>query len=261
MGKGADFVYNIVTLLALAGTIATVLVVGFLLSSPPPQREIDTSRLPTLIPTPTPTITFTPSLTPTRVPPTLPPTFTPTATSTDTLTPTVTPSPTITPTQGPTDTPTNTPTPEASPTPTLTPTPLGPTATPTPTRNPFPFGLRDPVSFRANTANAAGCAWQGIGGAVFDETGTAFGAGRLQVHVFNGQIDRRVNVGSNSFYNVNSGWEVPVDNKINNETYFVELEVIQSGTVVSPRIQVTFPQDCDQNTAILNFIATRPLGG
>lgn len=208
--------------------------------------------LPTFTPsnTPQPTSTPTDTLTPTI-------TLSPTTTPTETLTPTA--SPTITETQGPTSTPSTTPTPEASFTPTPTASPTGPTATftPSPTSpSPFPFDLREnQVIFTQNFANTAGCAWQGIGGQVFDLAGNPLPG--LQVHVFGSDIDRFVQSGQNTLYGV-AGWEQQVGNVISTNTYFVELQTAQ-GTVVSPSVQVTFPNDCARNLALVNFIQTRPL--
>lgn len=78
----------------------------------------------------------------------------------------------------------------------------------------------------------------------------------LQVHVFGAGVDLRRAVGSNSIYGA-SGWEVPVDVKINPNTYFVELETSR-GTVISPRITVIFPSDCAKNAALVRFIQTQP---
>jgi hypothetical protein len=48
-----------------------------------------------------------------------------------------------------------------------------------------------------------------------------------------------------------------VSGQTNNNTYFVEL-ISNSGTVVSPAVQVSFPNNCAQNLALVNFEQTRP---
>ncbi len=254
MGQGSARTFNIISLIFLILTILAVVFIVSRLMAPPPTPSTVAVQVPTQIVLPS----LTPSNTPSR---TLPPTFTftptntLTPTSTFTPSPTITASPTITETAGPTDTPSNTPTPSISPTPEPSATPTGPTPTREPTLSPFLYMLRqDQVIFTQNFANTAGCAWQGIGGQVFDINSQ--GVNGLQIHVFGSDIDRFVISGSNSLYGI-GGWEVPVDNKINSQTYYVEL-LSAAGTVISPRIQVIFPSDCARNLALVNFIQSRP---
>ncbi len=259
MGRGAARIYNIISLLALLGIAAVIAVTAYLLTSETASSQ-SAAGLPTaaVIPTLTPSVTWTPTKT------SLPPTFTPTMTHT--LTPSTTPSPTatltpsatITDTPGATDTPTATFTPSASPTTTPSPTPTGPTPTTSATTSPWPFASSQ-VVFTANFANSAGCAWQGIGGVVQNTSGEAVAnTGRLRVHVYSedGSFDARVDVGSNTLYGAGSGWEVPVDNMINNRRYYVELETSNS-TLVAQRVEVLFPSDCSSNVALVNFVQIR----
>lgn len=246
--------FNALSILFFILTLAVATGVVALLASPPPPTPV--ADLPTLAP---PLPTLTPSNTPT---PTIPPTFTPSPTNTLTLTPSLTPSltptpsatltatPTITDTPGPTNTPENTPTPQP------TPTPTGPTAIPTETEIPFAFRLREEPRFLQNFANTLGCSWQGIGGQVFRLDGSEF-FGAFRVRVFNstGTFEQLVNIGTNSFYGPVTGWEVQVAPAPNTETYFVQLETQFS--VASPRVQVTFPGNCLQNVALVNFIQSR----
>jgi hypothetical protein len=252
MGQGNARIFNFISLIFLALTIIVIIAVALRVAGPAvtPQTVGE-------LPTPFILPTLTPSNT---APPTLPPTFTSTPTNTqtptDTLspTPTITTSATITETPRATDTPSLTPTPSISPSPTPTETPTGPTPTLAPTVSPFLFDLREgQIIFTTNFANSAGCAWQGIGGQVLDQAGAAFNG--LRLHIFGGEIDRRVDSGSNSLYGP-GGWEQPIDNKINPNTYYVELES-QAGTVISPRITVTFPSDCTKNLALVNFVQVR----
>ena len=253
MGEGKGSIYNVISLVFLVMTILTIVFVIMRLSGPPAERQITEAALPTSI--------VLPTLTPSPIPTTgLPPTFT--LTPTDTLTPTntlpptltATVSPTITDTPAPTSTPEATLTPSISPTPLPTETPTGPTPTLAPTLNPYLYELRqNQVIFTQNFANTAGCSWQGLGGQVFNTEGTPLNG--LKVHVFGTNFDRTVDSGSNSLYGP-GGWEVPVDNKISGQTYFVEL-MSPGATVVSARIQVTFPSDCARNVALVNFIQTR----
>lgn len=252
MGKGNARIFNFISLIFLVLTVIVLILVITRLAGPPATPQ-QVAAIPTVFVPPT----FTPSFTP---PPTLPPTFTNTPTDTptptDTLspTPTMTVSPTISDTPRATDTPSITPTPTVSPTGEPTETPTGPSPTAPPTVSPFLFDLRDgQIIYTLNFANAAGCAWQGLGGQVFDLAGAPING--LRVHIFGGDIDRRVESGSNSLYGL-GGWEMPVDNKINPNTYYVELES-QAGTVISPRITVTFPSDCNQNLALVNFVQVR----
>ena len=256
MDRGSSYIYNLVALVAFLLAIGVIVVVVAVAARPAPP--VEEAALPTSVPSLTPLPTATEGL------PTLPPTFTPTftetwtPTTTATWTPSPQPSSTITPTPGPTDTPSLTFTPSISPTFTPTHTPTGPTLIPTNTTSPFPFNLRDAVAFQPNLGNAAGCNWQGVAGRVLDLNGTQFGRDLYQVRVFNTDIDRVVNVGSNSYYGELSGFEQVVDNQVNNRSYRVRLETL-NGTVISPVVDITFPSSCEGNVAIVTFIQTRPL--
>ncbi|QPC84215.1 hypothetical protein G4Y79_07535 [Phototrophicus methaneseepsis] len=257
-----DSIYNFITGLALLATVAVVGGLIYLFSQPNPYQESLRMTQLALLPTQAVFPSSTPSNTPTITPipsSTRPPTFTPTFTETlsptpsATFTPTVTVSPTITDTPGATATPTITSTPTVTPTFTLTPTPTGPTAIPTATTSPFLFNLREPLSFSTNFANAAGCLWQGAGGAVYGIDGQPIPLDRgYVVHIFNDFVDRTAVVGTNSQYGAVSGWEIALDTQPNTQLYFVVLEST-IGTEISPRIQVQFPGTCEGNTAILNF--------
>ncbi len=250
-------IYNGISLLFLFLTVVVIVVVLLQLASPPPQQQTAFVPSPTRFVSPTftatktltPTFTSTPSLTPTD---TLTPTLTPT------ITPSLTPSLTITPTPGPTETPSNTPTPSVSPTLTPTPTPTGPSPTPSPTDSPYLFNINGQVSFQPNLGNVAGCAWQGVAGRVVDINGVSV-TQQYRVRAFATGFERITTTGSNSFYDPTSGWEIQVANQINAQTYFVRLETL-AGTPISPDIQVTFPQDCNQNVAIITFSQVREFG-
>lgn len=265
-------IYNIISALSLLGTLGVIIgmIVIITTTVPAPPSSLELTQLAeSIISTPTPTFTFTPTNTFTATFTPLPPTFTLTPTITNTPLPTITPTPTTAPSATITDTPaptltaSQTFTPAATNTATPTLTPTGPTPTFTPSVSPYLFGLRDQVLFVRNFANSAGCAWQGIGGQLVGIDGQPF-LGNLVVHVYNNNFERRVAVGSNSFYGttgtngLNSGWEVPIGNAIDSQLYFVELES-QAGTKVSDAIQVQFTNNCEANAGIVNFIQLRPL--
>ena len=255
MGRSTLFNFIAIIFLILA-LLWVVFVISRLLGPPATSLEAASIMIPTsfVLPTLTPTNTFTPTLTPTD---TLTPTITPSETTTPSETPTPVPSVTITDTPAATLTPSSTPTPLATFTPQPSPTPTGPSPTSPPTVSPFPFKLReDAVIFTQNVINSAGCAWEGLGGQVFGLDGNPLPG--LQIHVFSaeGDIDAIRQAGENSLYGP-AGWEQPVSNTINNKTFFVQL-LSPQGTVISERIQITFPSDCAQNLAIVNFIQTRP---
>ncbi|MCA9887015.1 MAG: hypothetical protein KC546_01530 [Anaerolineae bacterium] len=261
-----DRIFNFISFLFLLGTV--LLVAGIIYEFTQPNSRQEAFQLTELafLPTPAslPTATETPIPTSTPIPsPTFPPTFTPTFTETlsptpsQTMTPTVTPSPTITNTPGPTLTPSITETPTITPTTTATATATGPTPIPSATVSPFLFNQREPTQFVANFANAAGCLWQGMGGAVYtvDNQPVPLEAG-YRIHVFNDLFDRYTNVGSNSQYGAISGWEMSLAQQPNNQLYFVVLES-SIGTELSPRLQIQFPGTCEGNTALINFRQTR----
>lgn len=266
MGEGRNGCYNTIALLFLLLTLVSMLLVAVFAIGIVPVPFLAPGQAPAIPQAavlPTATSTFTPQ------PPTW--TFTPTRTATPSSTPTetvtVTPSLTITPTAGPTDTPSITPIPSETPTGTATAsftpsiTPTGPTPTFTYTPSPFPFGVRGGLSgvvFTANFANTAGCAWQGIAGQVFGLGGQGMTGYNIRVTGPGlGDGGSIVASGSNTLYGSPSGWEVFVSGQTNNNTYFVEL-LTSSGTVVSPAVQVTFPNNCAQNLALVNFEQTRP---
>jgi hypothetical protein len=254
---GRSTIFNLISVVFVALSVVWLIFVFTRLMGPPatdPRLASfvlpEVAVLPTLTPSHTPSPTSTPTDTET-------PTVTPTPTETPTITPTVEPSVTITDTPAATLTPSVTPTLLETFTPQPSPSPTGPTATLAPTESPFPFRLREEsVILTQNFANAGGCAWQGFGGQVFGLDGNPLPG--LQVHVYGGDgtADFFIQAGSNTLYGP-AGWEQPVDNVINNRTYFVQLLSVQ-GTVVSDPIQITFPADCAQNLALVNFIQTRP---
>jgi hypothetical protein len=252
MGQGNARIFNIISIVFLLLSIVVIILVVMRLLGPAATPQ-SVGQLPTpfVLPTQTPTNTLIPTQPPTF---TLTPTDTLTPTQTETPSPTITTSATITDTPAATDTPSATPTPSISPTPSPTETPTGPTPTLAPTLSPFLFDLREgQIILTSNFANSAACAWQGIGGQVFDLAGAPMNG--LRLHIYGGDIDRRVDSGSNSLYGA-AGWEQPVDNKINGNTYYVELES-QGGTVISPPVTVSFPSDCTKNLALVNFIQVR----
>jgi hypothetical protein len=227
----------------------------------PTETPTDTPIPPTgsLTPRPTftPTLTFTPAPTNTDLP-------TATLTPVNTITPvnTVPPQSTLTFTRIPSLTITATLPFTSTPPPTQTPPPTATTGfTPQPpladVPSPYPFSLRDgqPV-FTQNFANTAGCAWQGVGGQVFDLTDQPLLG--VTVHVFGSGVDVRVTSGSNTIYGV-SGWEVPLNSNLTGNSYLVEM-LSPGGTIISPQVTVTFTaNDCARNLSLVNFKQNRPL--
>jgi hypothetical protein len=270
MGQGSARVYNFISILFLLLSFIVLMFVIFRMAGPAaavptPVVSIPTALvLPTVTPTDTPTNTPLPTWTntpsPTNTPlPTDAPTLTPSNTPppSATFTPTFTASNTYTavPSQTITDTIVPSLTPNVTDTPTETPT-LDFTSQPTePPPSPFPFDLKDgQVIFTTNFANTAGCAWQGIGGQVFDMNDQPLT--QIRVHVFGSGVDTYAVSGSNTLYGI-SGWEIPVSNVVNNNTYLVELQTSQ-GTIISQQVQVLFVADCSRNLALVNFKQTRP---
>jgi hypothetical protein len=270
MGQGSARVFNFISLFFLLLAVIVVLFVVFRMSGPALARPTPVVELATLalLPTVTPTDTATNTLVPTWTE-----TFTPTGSATNTDMPTLTPSRTPPPSATLTQTlpPSSTPPPEPSltitstfvpsPTPVVTDTLAATaasnfTAQPTePPPSPFPFELmNDQVIYTTNMANTAGCAWQGIGGQVFDLNDQPLA--QIRVHVFGSGVDTYAVSGSNTLYGI-SGWEIPVSNAVNGNSYLVELQTSQ-GTIVSPQVQVTFPNTCSGNLARIDFKQTRP---
>lgn len=270
MGQGSARIYNFISLffLLLAAVVLVYVVArlaGPAAAAPTPVVNLPTAAvLPTETPTHTatntqiPTWTFTPSPTetatstdaPTWTPSnTPPPSATFTLTFTPSETPTVEPSATITDTLVPTQAPLVTDTPVPTEAPNFTPQPTEPPP------SPYPFDWKDgQVIYTTNFANTAGCAWQGIGGQVFDLNDQPLT--QIRVHVFGSGIDTYAVSGSNTLYGI-SGWEIPVSNTVNGNSYLVELQTAQ-GTIISQQVAVTFTGDCSRNLALVNFEQTRP---
>jgi hypothetical protein len=276
MGQGSARLFNFISLffLLLAVIVLVFVVVkmaGPVLARPTPVISVATpavlptatttntatnTPLPTWTETPTPTSSATTTNVPTLTPSnTLPPSDTPPPSATLTLTFT----PSITPSLEPSLTITNTLQPSQTPviTDTLVPT-VGSNFTAQPTEpppSPFPFDWKDgQVIYTTNFANTAGCAWQGIGGQVFDLNDQPLG--QIRIHVFGSGVDTYAVSGSNTLYGI-SGWEIPVSNAVLANSYLVELQTSQ-GTIISPQVQVTFTADCSRNLALVNFKQTRP---
>lgn len=249
-------IFNIITLVFIVLSVLWVLFVAVRFAEPapaPPPAVI----VPTALILPSPTASFTYSRTPTLTP-SITPSQTPTYTVTPRTTATSSPSPAqvdaLQPSATITETLVATLTPEAT-TPAPAPT-SNFTSQPTPPPgSPYPFIVRDqgPI-FTRNFANTAGCAWQGIGGQVFDISGAPLQG--VNVHVFGNGIDVTTTSGSNTLYGV-SGFEVAVANGINSNSYMIELQSA-AGTIISPQQMVIFANDCEQNLALVNFQQTRP---
>lgn len=215
--------------------------------------------MPSDTPTPTPSNTMTPSRTFTATP-TETPTQTPSNTPTNTLTPTDTFTPTITLTPSDTALPTELPTlePTQAPPPTATlaepPTATLPPPTPTPDYV-FRVDPNMPQFVQYVAGGAPDCNFQGISGLVFD----------LQLSRLTAQSGVSAFVRSDTGFSqavaIDSdplwGWLIRVDNKTNSLTYFVELRG-ENNAVLSPPIRVSFPNDCSQNMAVVNFSQSRP---
>ncbi|MBI1258459.1 MAG: hypothetical protein GC204_13410 [Chloroflexi bacterium] len=275
MGQGRAQIYNLISILFLVLSIAAIVLVAARMAGPPagPQRPQVAVPTAAILPSATLTLTWTPSFTPTftltpseTITPTLEPsiTWTQIPTLTPSLTFTVPPTATIGPTS--TTAPTSTIEPSLTITNTLdvTNTPV-PTETPTvndftpvatqPPPSPFPFVLKDnQVIYTMNFANTAQCAWQGIGGQVFDLNGQPLI--QMRVHVFGQGVDLYTSSGSNTLYGL-SGWEVPLSTTVTSNSYIVELQSAQ-GTIISPQVTVTFVPDCSKNLALVSFQQTRP---
>jgi hypothetical protein len=245
-GSGVNRTYNIVAVGALGLSILCACIFFIMLIIPAPAEEVlvfpTQIQIPTEIPTEIPTITRTP----------LPATFTPTFTPTPTVTFTPTIAPTLSPTTTITFTPTITTTVFPTETFTVSPTPTATLGTPATSPPPFLFDTQGAAQFVQNTFNSAGCAWQGIGGQVFNLSGQSYN-NPLVVRVFGGglPVDQTARTGDNTSYGA-SGFEVQVANGITTATYFVQLES-EFGTAVSDRIEVRFPGDCSGNVALINF--------
>ncbi len=271
MGQGRAQIYNLISLLFLLFTVGAIVLIGVRMAAPPPAptqvvfnvptSAVLPSETPTFTPTTTftltPTLTFTPTITP-SISPTITWTQIPTLTPSLTLTPvpaSLTPIPSDTPTLAPSLTITSTLPATLTDVPSVTPVGGGfvPENTVQPP-SPYPFILRDnQVIYTANFANTAQCAWQGIGGQVFDVNGQPLL--NMRIHVFGAGVDLFTTSGTNTLYGF-SGWEVPLNTTVTSNSYIVELQSAE-GTIISPQVTVTFVPDCTKNLALVSFSQTR----
>lgn len=108
------------------------------------------------------------------------------------------------------------------------------------------------VIFTSNFANSAKCNWQGLAGQVKGRDGNPLKG--IQVHIIDESALTKffVKSGTNTLYGP-AGWEQPLDNKVSASTYFVEL-LSDDGEIISNRVRVDFPGDCEKNLALVNFI-------
>ncbi len=265
MNRGANGFFNVVTIIFLVLSLFVFACVALMIAKvvpPPAIMAVYTATVPPLItpptdtPSPIPSLTHTPSktFTPTR---TATPTNTATDTPTNTDTPTATGTPTDTPTNTPTDTPTHTPTKTPLPTKTKIPTktPL-PTSQFSPTPAGFPFKVQpNTPQLTANFDASTGCSFEGIGGQVFGMNNEPLTGITVQVTSPTG-FNQSTITGSNPNFG-QAGWRVQVDVKPNNFIYTVELHSPQ-GVPLSDKVQIPFPNACNANLALINFIQTRP---
>jgi hypothetical protein len=278
MGQGRAQIYNLISIVFLVLSLIAIVLVVARMAGPATARQRPQVAVPTVAilpsatltytwtPSPTSTFTLTPSqtITPSISPSvtwTQIPTLTPSLTFTVPPTATIGPSSTIPPippteTIAPSLTITNTLDVTNTPVPSITPTvnDFTPVAT-QPPPSPFPFVLKDnQVIYTMNFANTAQCAWQGIGGQVFDLNGAPLI--QMRVHVFGQGVDLYTASGSNTLYGL-SGWEVPLSTTLTSNSYIVELQSAQ-GTIISPQVTVTFVPDCSKNLGLVSFQQTRP---
>jgi hypothetical protein len=108
---------------------------------------------------------------------------------------------------------------------------------------------------RENFANAAGCNWQGIAGQAVTDRGEAVVGVVVRVTTEDNRELSTIS-GTNTFYGP-SGWEVPLDSKPNPGRYRIALYA--AGVQISPTVELVFPNNCQGNLALINFIQTRPL--
>jgi hypothetical protein len=173
------------------------------------------------------------------------------ATATPVKTSTKTPTPTTQNTNAPTSVP---PTATKTSTPTTAPTGI-PTSASTAVTFLYAVQSGSPVQIQNFVNSAAGCAWQGIAGQVFDADGTpvknivvrAGGSwNNLSVNLL-GMTGVATNYGE-------GGYELVLGTKVvaTSKTVWVQLFDL-SGTALSDRVYISTSTDCTKNLVLLNF--------
>jgi hypothetical protein len=140
------------------------------------------------------------------------------------------------------------------PTETLTPKP-GPTATFTPlalaTEAPIEFVLANNAPIYIPNANEKGCNWSSIAGTVTDARGQAVDS--YQVRITGSGVNEVVYSGSSLTYGP-GGFELPLNGVPQEQQYLAQL-LTPEGEPVSPEYSITTRAACDQNVALLSFLA------
>jgi len=237
-GRMAGLVWNILTLLALLGVVAIVLIfLAIFLKPSSSLNPFPPATLPVVIEFPTPTVT------PIRF-------LQPTWTVSPTLEPTTTSTPPPSPTSPPTETPfilfTISPTPEE---------------TSQPGEMPFEISPGTPVSTSSLAFHpGAGCNWFGVAGQVFDLSGAPVSGQQVQLGgTLAGSSLSLLSLtglanayGTAGFYEFNLG-DKPV---ASNGTLWVQL-LDQAGLAMSDKIYFDTFDSCEKNLVFINFKQTR----
>lgn len=262
--KGTES-YDLISVFFLAlsafACVIAVLVMGDMISAGPFEPKIPTSTS-----TQAAVVTITPTPpTPSATPEGATATFTPSATWTDfptntpSHTPTSSPSnaPTITLTWTPSITPSITQTLEP-PTATLEPpteTPLPPTATATSMA--FILNVQQGTPLYRDAYLHPGCAWQGIAGQITLDGGSP-GLGymvKVTGDGVNGELTQIT--GTNTNYG-NSGWEIQVAGGTTAGNYRLTVFSADGVRQLAPSVDLSFPNDCQRNLILINFVQVQP---
>lgn len=228
------WVWNLFSLLLLAGTIGVIILVGLIFSNP--SGALNPFPPPTLIPT-----LFIPSLTPL---PTQTPSQAPSSTSLPSPTATLTPSPTATSTAIAA-------TPIEPGTTTQTPTPRGSTSL-------FSFGLQgEPRAIESSLFNPGRtCQWMGVAGQVFDLKNSPVPLGIIVqlVGVADGKVLNITSLTGTATQYGPSGYEITLAERTAASTGQLWIRLLnQEGTPLTDRIFFNTYADCNKNLIIINF--------
>ncbi len=247
MKRSSASSYNQLTVVFLVLTLfAFLCMVGMLarIVKPPGFLEpVAIAAVPTHLVPPTDTPTFTPSAT-----------FTPTETFTPTFTPTLTPPPTLTFTA--TSPATSTPPVSAVP-PTAAATDAPPTVAATSAQYPFILAATFPQAI-ANPDTATACKLQAIAGQILGTDGKPI-TSKVQVFINGSGIKKLAKpAAGKTAYGDEGYWALTVGNKVNTNTYTVEV-LNNKGDQISDPVDVAFTADCAKNVILVTFSQIAPI--
>jgi hypothetical protein len=125
--------------------------------------------------------------------------------------------------------------------------------------SPFPLVVDAGTPLFRDAYLYPGCNWQGLAGQIRGQDGAPLIGLTIQVTGDNISTIRQTS-GTNTNYGL-SGWEVKLGDGISASRYRIQVYSSDGVTALSPPIELVFPNNCQQNLALINFVQVRDLEG